>query len=76
MHRAHRVASCQVVAEEVVVHPYLEVAEGVEVHLQVAAGVEEVVDHPCRGAEEEPEVQVAPEGVEVLKVLLELLQVV
>ena len=63
-------ASCQVVAEEVVVHPYLEAAEGVEVHLQVAVG------HPCRGAEEEPEVQVAPEGVEVLKVLVELLQVV
>ena len=69
-------ASCQVVAEEVVVHPYLEAAEGVEVHLQVAVGVEEVVDHPCREVEEEPEVQVVPEGVEVLKVLVELLQVV
>ena len=69
-------ASCQVEVEAVVVHPYLGAAEVVEVHLQVAAGVEEVVDHPCRGAEEEPEVQVAPEGVEVLKVLVELLQVV
>ena len=69
-------ASCQVVAEEVVVHPYLGAVEGVEVHLQVAVGVEEVVDHPCLGAEEEPEVQVALEGVEVLKVLVELLQVV
>ena len=69
-------ASCQVVAEEVAVHPYQGAVEGVEVHLQVAVGVEEVVDHPCLGVEEEPEVQVALEGVEVLKVLVELLQVV
>ena len=70
----HQVASCQVEVEEVVVHPCLGAVEGVEVHLQVGVEVEEVEVHPCLGVEVEPEVQVVPEGVEVLKVQVEHLQ--
>ena len=72
----HPEASCQVEVEEVEVLPCLGAVEVVEVHLQVGAEVEEVEVHPCLGVEVEPEVQVVPEVVEVLKVQVEHLQVV